>query len=222
VREAAAERREPAAEDLELRAGRVAVRGSPGRGLSLAELAHAGIPNGGDSDARWSEEAIFESSQMAYPYGVHLALVEVDRATGQLTVPRYLVAYDVGRAVNPMLVEGQLVGGLAQGIGGALLEEFVYGADGQLQAATFMDYLLPTAAEVPAVEVLLCEDAPSPLNPLGVKGAGEGGTVAVGAVLANAVADALAPLEGVALELPLSPERVRGWARRAGAGPSAR
>ena len=99
---------------------------------------------------------------MTYPYGVHAAVVEVDTGTGRVRVLRYLVAYEVGRAINPMLVEGQLRGGVAQGIGGALLEEFRYDEDGQPQAITFIEYRLPTAAEIPPVDVLLCQDAPSP------------------------------------------------------------
>jgi CO/xanthine dehydrogenase Mo-binding subunit len=218
LRQAAAERLETAVEDLEMRPGAVAVKGSPGRAVSLVELARfgAGAADEVGGEQRWLEEATFESSHMAYPYGVHLCLVEVDRDTGHVSVPRYLVAYDVGRAVNPMLVQGQIVGGVAQGVGGALLEDFVYDANGQPQAATFMDYLLPSMHEVPEIEVLLREDAPSPLNPLGVKGAGEGGAVGVGAAIANAVADALAPLGVVPTELLLSPGRLRELIRSAG------
>jgi CO/xanthine dehydrogenase Mo-binding subunit len=165
---------------------------------------------------RLSAEAFFEIDHMAYPYGVHLALVEVDRDTGVIAIRRYLIAYDVGRAINPMLVEGQLVGGAAQGIGGSLLEELAYDGAGQLLTASFMDYLLPTAMEVPRrVEVLLREDAPSPLNPLGIKGAGEGGVVGCPAAIANAVVDALG---AEVYELPLTPERVRALARRTGGG----
>ena len=118
-------------------------------------------------------------------------VVRVDRETGDVEVERYLVAYDVGRAVNPMLVEGQIAGGLAQGLGGALFEEFVYDERGEPLSVTFADYLMPTAREVPPVDVLITEDAPSPLNPLGLKGAGEGGINAVGAAIASAIDDAL-------------------------------
>ena len=111
---------------------------------------------------------------MTYPYGVHLAQVEVDPATGGVRVLRYFIAYEVGRAVNPALVEGQLVGGAAQGLGGALLEEFRYDASGQPQCTSFMDYLIPSAAEVPPVGTAIREDAPSPGNPLGVEGRGRG------------------------------------------------
>ena len=120
---------------------------------------------------------------MNYPYGVHAAVVAIDRDTGITTVEKFLIAYDIGCAVNPMLVEGQLQGGLAQGIGGALFEEFNYDAAGQPLASTFADYIMPGSTEVPGAEILLAEDAPSPLNPLGVKGAGEGGINAVGAAI---------------------------------------
>ena len=107
---------------------------------------------------------------------MHIAVVEVDRATGIVKILDYLVTEDVGRKINPMIVEGQVMGGLAQGIGGALLEEFVYDDDGQPQATSFMDYLIPTAMEMPkAIQLISTEDFPTPLNPLGVKGAGEGG-----------------------------------------------
>ena len=160
-----------------------------------------------------SEEARFESEDMTFPYGIHLAAVEVDLDTGSVDVHRYGVAYDIGRAINPLLVEGQIVGGVAQGVGGALFEELAYDDSGQLVSASFMDYLIPTAVEAPRVDVLITEDAPTPRNPLGAKGAGEGGAAAAGAALANAVADALAV---EVTRLPLSPERVVALARGAG------
>ncbi len=159
-------------------------------------------------------EGFFNPEHMVYPYGVHMALVEVDQETGFLTIHKYLIAYDIGRAINPMLVDGQLVGGMAQGLGGAMLEEFAYDGEGQLLSGSFMDYLLPTSMEVPPVDVVLTEDAPSPLNPLGVKGAGEGGAVGVGAALANAVCNALGGKVEIT-RLPLTPERVREAVRAA-------
>jgi carbon-monoxide dehydrogenase large subunit/6-hydroxypseudooxynicotine dehydrogenase subunit gamma len=162
--------------------------------VGLDEIARAARPNEpliagrtpGLTAERW-----FYTDQVTFPYGIHLAQVCVDRGTGQVTVERYLMGYDVGRAVNPMLINGQLVGGFVQGLGGALLEEFVYSEDGQPLSTTFADYLMPTAKDVPAVDVIVSEDAPSPFNPLGVKGAGEGGSNAVGAAIAAAVDDAL-------------------------------
>jgi len=152
-------------------------------------------------------EGWFRADHMNYPYGAHAAILRVDEATCGVKIERFVVACDIGRAVNPMLVEGQLAGGAAQGIGGALLEEFVYDENGQPLATTFADYLLPTAAEVPTIEVLITEDAPSPLNPLGVKGAGEGGINAAGAAIAAAVDDALGRA-GAVTRLPITPRRL--------------
>jgi carbon-monoxide dehydrogenase large subunit len=128
---------------------------------------------------------------MTYPYGVHLAQVELDPGTGGIEVLRYFVAYEVGRAINPATVEGQLVGGALQGIGGALFEELAYSPEGQPLAASLIDYLLPSAREAPEVVTLVTEDRPSASNPLGAKGAGEGGITAAGAAIANAVSDAV-------------------------------
>jgi carbon-monoxide dehydrogenase large subunit len=153
-------------------------------------------------------EAEFRSEHMTYPYGAHVAVVKLDRETGAVRIERYFVAYDIGRAINPMLVEGQIVGGVAQGIGGALYEEFVYDERGEPLSTTFADYLIPTAAEVPPVQVLISEDAPSPLNGLGVKGAGEAGINAVGAAIASAIDDALGR-PGAVTRLPVTPTRLK-------------
>ena len=202
---------EASAVDLRIENGSVFVEGSrDGPSVTLGELAAAVAPGSAGAQRHGPglvATEVFLSDHMTYPYGIHAAVVVVDPATAGCRVVRYLVGYDVGRAVNPMLVEGQLVGGVAQGIGGALLEEFRYDGAGQPLSASFMDYLLPTASEIPAVELVLREDAPSPLNPLGVKGAGEGGINAAGAAIAAAVDDALALPMGV-LRLPISPERL--------------
>lgn len=151
---------------------------------------------------------------MNYPYGMHIAVVAIDADTGGVQVERLAVAYDIGRQVNPMLVEGQILGGLAQGLGGALYEEFVYDERGQPLAVTMADYLLPTIAEMaPRIDVLVTEDAPSPLNPLGLKGAGEGGSSAVGAAIASAIDDALGR-PGAVTQLPVTPARIRALLRR--------
>jgi carbon-monoxide dehydrogenase large subunit/6-hydroxypseudooxynicotine dehydrogenase subunit gamma len=150
-----------------------------------------------------SEEDFFAADKRPFPYGVHVAAVEVDRETGMIKILDYLVSEDVGRKINPMIIEGQMAGGLAQGIGGALLEEFVYDENGQPLATSFMDYLLPTLMEVPRAQLISTEEFPTPHNPLGVKGAGEGGITAAGAALANAVSNAL----GVEVtRLPLKPD----------------
>ncbi len=201
--EQAADELEASPADLVLTAAGVAVAGVPSRVVPLARLlaSHGG---------QIKEENVFRCDLLGFPYGVHMTAVEVDPASGAIHIRRFAIAYDIGRSINPTLVEGQIVGGFAQGIGGAILEEFGFDASGQPLSASFMDYLLPTALEVPDVELLITEDAPSPLNPLGAKGAGEGGTAAVGAALANAVSDAL----GVEVDrLPLDPDYVMELAR---------
>ncbi len=166
--------------------------------------------------------AYFKCDQLTYSYGVHVVRVAVDAETGCLDIVRYIVVEDIGRCINPLIVHGQAVGGAVQGIGGTILEELVYDASGQLVTGTLMDYALPTSQDVPAIEDVILEEAPSPLNPLGVKGAGEGGIVATGAALANAVSHALAPIGVQVTELPLSPNRVKMWLRQAeGASPQA-
>jgi aerobic carbon-monoxide dehydrogenase large subunit len=192
--------------DLFLRDAKVVARGAPERSLSFAELAALALPGpalkSGLSPGI-SEEDFFATDKRPFPYGVHIAVVEVDKETGLLKILDYLVSEDVGRKINPMIIEGQMAGGLAQGIGGALLEEFVYNEDGQPLATSFMDYLLPTAMEVPNAQLISTEEFPTPHNPLGAKGAGEGGITAAGAALANAVSNAL----GVKVtRLPLRPD----------------
>jgi carbon-monoxide dehydrogenase large subunit/6-hydroxypseudooxynicotine dehydrogenase subunit gamma len=202
-------------DELEIADSRVQRRGqAEGASLTLAQIAKSLHPGAPAKELAHlarrglSAEGWFHSEHMNYPYGIHVAQVKVDAGTGQVRVEKYLVSYDVGRAVNPMLVEGQIVGGLAQGLGGALFEEFTYDESGQPQSTTFADYLMVTAHEMPEVDVMITEDAPSPLNPLGLKGAGEGGTNAVGAAVAAAIDDALgAP--GFVTELPVKPMRVQ-------------
>jgi carbon-monoxide dehydrogenase large subunit len=169
--------------------------------LTLAELAR-------EHAAPLSAEATFESAHMVYPYGVHIAAVRVDADTGGVTIERYAIAYDIGKAVNPKLVEGQIAGGMAQGIGGALLEEFLYDGSGEPLSVSFADYLMPTARDIPELSILVTEDAPSPLNPLGLKGAGEGGANPVGAAIASAIDDALGR-PGAVTRLPVSPQRLK-------------
>lgn len=197
--------------DLELVGGRVQVVGDATHGMTLAEVARFLEPVGAHAlgmEPGLGADGWFHTEHMTYPYGIHAAVVSVDPGTGNPTVERYLVGYDVGKALNPLLVEGQIVGGVAQGVGGALLEDFRYAEDGQPQATSFMDYLMPTAHEMPPTEVLITEDAPSPLNPLGVKGAGEGGTNAVAATVAAAVDDALGR-PGLVRAVPITPAALR-------------
>ncbi len=201
VLQAAARSMHIGADQLEVIDGVVVRKGKADSALALHDLAAS-------QSESLVAEAEFNSTHMVYPYGVHIAKVRVDAETGAVAVERYFVGYDIGRAVNPALIEGQLVGGVAQGIGGALFEEFLYSDSGEPLSTTFADYLLPTVREMPAVDVLVTEDAPSPLNPLGMKGAGEGGVNAVGAAIASAIDDAL-QRPGAVSELPVTPQRLR-------------
>jgi carbon-monoxide dehydrogenase large subunit len=144
---------------------------------------------------------------VTYASAAHVAVVEVDAETGGVRILRYVVAHDCGRVVNPLLVDGQIHGGVAQGIGGGLLEELVYDEAGQLLTGTLMDYALPRADEVPAIETIHLE-WPSPRNPLGVKGVGEGGAISPPAALANAVEDALIPFGIRITEGPVTARRI--------------
>jgi carbon-monoxide dehydrogenase large subunit/6-hydroxypseudooxynicotine dehydrogenase subunit gamma len=205
-------------EALELVGGKIVRKHvAQGPSVSLGEIAAALKPGSkflGDATPGLAADGWFESAHMNYPYGVHFAVVRIDRETGAVAVERYFVAYDIGKAVNPMLVEGQIAGGAAQGLGGALFEEFRYDARGEPISTTFADYLLPTAREIPPIDVLISEDAPSPLNSLGVKGAGEGGANAVGAAIAAAIDDAL-QWPGAVTELPVTPQRLSELLRAA-------
>jgi carbon-monoxide dehydrogenase large subunit len=174
--------------------------------LTLAELAR-------EHPTPLCAEATFESSHMVYPYGVHIAAVRIDAETGGVTIERYAIAYDIGKAVNPRLVEGQIAGGLAQGIGGALFEEFLYDDNGEPLSVSFADYLMPTAREIPELSILVTEDAPSPLNPSGLKGAGEGGANPVGAAIASAIDNALQH-PGAVTRLPVTPQRLKALMAR--------
>ena len=198
-------------EEVELVEGGVEVRENRAQRLTLGEIAQLLEPMNAAAmkeEPGFSADGWFRTDHMTYPYGLHAAVVSIDRETGHLAIERFIVGYDVGRALNPTLVEGQITGGVAQGIGGAVYEEFLYSEDGTPLCTTFMDYLIPTVREMPDVEILLTEDAPSPLNPLGVKGAGEGGTTAVAAAIGSAVDDALR-IPGAITSVPIRPLLLR-------------
>jgi aerobic carbon-monoxide dehydrogenase large subunit len=208
---AAAEQLGVDAATLELREGKFFRKNTEAPPIDLNEIAtrvrHSGRLNLGFPELE--ETSYFHSSQMTYSYGVHLAHVAVDPETGMMEVLKYLVVEDVGRCINPLLVQGQTVGSAVQGIGGTILEELVYDENGQLLTGSLMDYLLPTSTDVPDIGSVILEENPSPLNPLGVKGAGEGGIVGTGAALANALSHALADFGIQIKTLPLSPDRIR-------------
>jgi carbon-monoxide dehydrogenase large subunit len=196
---------------LELAEGMVRVIGDPSRALPLGELARRANPLRGavrpGTEPGLEATAYFGPDRGSTASGVHAMQVEVDPETAMVKILRYVVVHDCGRVINPLLVEGQIQGGVAHGIGNAFFEQLRYDESGQLLNASFMDYLLPTAVEVPVVEISHTE-TPSPLNPLGVKGVGEAGCIPTGAAFAQAVEDALGEEGLEILEIPLSPQRL--------------
>ncbi len=210
---------EAAEADIEWSDGKLRVRGAPDRTVSWQEVAAAAyqpgrLPPG--MEPGLEAYGSFALPGLVFPYGAYGALVEVDRETGEVRVQKLLAVDDAGRVINPLLAEGQVHGGIAQGIGQALLEEAVYGEDGQLFTASLGEYAVPRAGQVPEVESELME-TPSPLNPLGAKGIGEAGTIGMPVAIANAVMDALRPLGVRHLDFPFRPERV--WRAIRGQGP---
>lgn len=204
--------------DLELAGGIVTVRGTD-TSMPLADVAatlspyHPRRRPGIGTELR--ADATHVPGPVTYAAGVHAAVVEVDDVTGQVLLRRFVVTHDCGRIVNPAVVEGQIHGGVMQGIGGALYEEVQYDEIGQLATGSFLDYLLPTVAEAPLDFRIAHVDTPSPLNPLGVKGLGEGGAIGPPAAIANAVEDALHDLGVVVRSCPLTPDRVHRLIREA-------
>jgi len=210
ARKVVAHQLEAAPEDIELRDGKFSVKGSPEKGMVLAEVAGAAyIPENlpEDMEPGLEETAFYDPSNFVFPFGAHAAVVDVDAETGKVSLVRYVAVDDCGPAINPMLIDGQVHGGITHAIGQALYERVHYDEDGQLVTGTFVDYALPSAAELPSFETDRTE-TPSPTNALGVKGVGEAGTIAASAAVTNAVIDALRPLGVTYLNMPLSPMRV--------------
>jgi aerobic carbon-monoxide dehydrogenase large subunit len=202
---------EAAPEDIELVEGKYQVRGSPDKFKTMAEIAGAAhippqeLPT--DIELGLEETSIYDPENFVFPFGAHACVVEVDGETGKVEVIRYVAVDDCGPAINPMLIDGQIHGGITHAIGQALYEQVVYDADGQLVTGTFVDYALPTAAELPSFETDRTETR-SPVNSLGVKGIGEAGTIAATPAVTAAVLDALAPLDVKWIDMPLTPKRV--------------
>src|SRR6266850_5646714 len=193
---AAAALLEAAPGDVEIDDGKVFVRGAPGSAVDLARVVQASIPTfarPGVASPDFEATAYHHVPTVTYASAVHVAQVEVDVGTGHVTLLRYVVAHDCGRVINPIIVEGQVHGGVAQGVGGGLFEEIAYDASGQLLSGTLMDYVVPRADDLPWIDCVHLE-YPSPRNPLGAKGLGEGGAISPPAAIANAIDDALAPL----------------------------
>jgi aerobic carbon-monoxide dehydrogenase large subunit len=212
---AAAHMLEASPEDLEVHDRMVRVRGVPGSGIPVRELAEKirlgwDLPEG--MEPGLEERELHDPADISYSYATHAAAIAVDPETGEIEIERYVVVHDCGVIVNPMIVDGQIHGGVAQGLGGALLEDMVYDTDGNPLTATFMDYLLPSSGEVPDM-VVEHTQVPSPFIPGGMKGMGEGGTIAPAAAIGNALADAVPEIADLVTETPLSPSRVWTWIR---------
>jgi carbon-monoxide dehydrogenase large subunit len=211
---------EAAPEDIEVQGDKFAVKGSPEKGMTLAEVAGAAyvsdIPEG--MEPGLEETTFYDPENFVFPFGAHACIVDVDPDTGKVDVVRYVAVDDCGKAINPLMIDGQIHGGIVHAIGQALYERVAYDADGQLQTGTFVDYALPTAAELPSFELDRTE-TPSPVNSLGAKGVGEAGTIAASAAVTNAVIDALRPLGVTYINMPLAPMRM--WEAIRAAGDSA-
>jgi carbon-monoxide dehydrogenase large subunit len=202
---------EAAPEDIELAGEKFHVRGSPAKFKTMVEIAGAAHipPQEMSPDIELGLEATsaYDPDNFVFPFGAHACIVDVDPETGKVKVIRYVAVDDCGPAINPMLIDGQVHGGVTHAIGQALYERIAYDDDGQLITGSFVDYALPTAAELPSFETDRTE-TPSPVNSLGVKGVGEAGTIAATPAVTAAVLDALAPLGVTWLDMPLSPMRV--------------
>jgi len=207
-------------EDIEVDGANYSVKGSPDKVKTIQEIAFAldlafDTPEG--MEPYLDETAYHDTPNCTFPFGTHIALVEVDEETGHVDLVRYVAVDDVGKKINPLIVDGQLHGGIAQGVGQALWEETIYGDDGQLLSGSLLDYALPRASWLPAFE--LDETVtPSPVNPLGVKGVGEAGCIASTAAVANAVIDALSPLGIRHLDMPYTAQKVWGAIQSAKGG----
>jgi len=217
---------EAAPEDIELAGGEFRVKGQPDKTMTMAEIAGAAhIPPQelpAEIEPGLEESAFYDPENFVFPFGAHACVAEVDVETGKVRVVRWVAVDDCGPAINPMLIDGQVHGGVTQGIGQALYEQVVYDSEGQLVTGSFVDYAIPTAAELPDFETDRTE-TPSPVNSLGVKGVGEAGTIAASPAVVNAVIDALRPLGVDYIDMPLTPMRV--WqaieaAREGGSGPA--
>jgi carbon-monoxide dehydrogenase large subunit len=224
ARKIAAHLLEAAPEDVELADGKYQVKGSPDKGLALGDISLAAyvpenLPEG--MEPGLEETNFYDPENFVFPFGAHAAIVEVDAETGKVDLKRYVCVDDCGPAINPLLIDGQVHGGITHGVAQALYEQVVYDESGQLVTGSFVDYALPTAAEMPSFETDRTE-TPSPTNSLGVKGVGEAGTIASSPTIVNGVIDALRPLGIDYIDMPLTPLRV--WqaiqaAQGSGSGP---
>jgi carbon-monoxide dehydrogenase large subunit len=211
----AAERLEAAPADIELVAGEARVRGVPASALPLRTIAESAwlgwdLPEG--MEPGLEQKHVHNPKDISYSYATHAAAVAVDLETGEVEVERYVVVHDCGVVVNPMIVDGQIHGGTAQGLGGALFEAIEYEPDGRPMTHTLLDYLVPTSGEMPDIVVEHTEH-PSPFVPGGMKGMGEGGAIAPAAAIGNAIAAAIPEIADLVTETPMTPVRLRTWIR---------
>jgi aerobic carbon-monoxide dehydrogenase large subunit len=210
ARTIAAHQMEVAESDLEFSGGTFTVRGSPDQAMPIGAIAFEAftahnLPDG--LEPNLTAETSFDPPNCTFPFGTHVCVVEVDEETGRVDLLKYVAVDDCGNQINPLIVEGQVHGGIVQGVAQALFEEAVYDENGNLLTSTLADYLVPSAAEMPSFS-LGTTVTPSPTNPLGVKGVGEAGTIAAAQAVINAIVDALSPLGVTNMPMPASPQRV--------------
>ena len=201
---------ECSAEDLEFEDGKFSVKGVPDKGITIQEVAlqaHVATKLPAGMEPGLQATSVFEPSNFTFPFGTHICVVEVDTQSGEIEIRKYVAVDDCGKVINPLIVDGQVQGGIAQGLGQALLEEVVYDEDGQLVTGSLMDYAVARAEDLPPLEFARTE-TPSPVNPMGVKGVGEAGTIGSTPSIVNAVVDALAPFGVTHIDMPLKPEKI--------------
>jgi len=210
AREIAAYLLEADPEDLVFSEGKFSVKGVPKKGITIQQIAleaHIAKNLPKKMEPGLSATSVFEPSNFTFPFGTHVCVVEVDPKSGGIEIKKYVAVDDCGKVINPLLVDGQVQGGIAQGLGQALYEEVVYDENGQILTGSLMDYALPKAVDIPWLELARTE-TPTPVNPLGVKGVGEAGTVGSTPAIVNAVVDALAPFGATHIDMPLTPEKI--------------
>jgi aerobic carbon-monoxide dehydrogenase large subunit len=208
-------------DDLSFAEGRFSVKGVPKKGLTIQQLAQSAqvaknLPKG--MEPGLTADSQFEPSNFTFPFGTHICVVEVEPQTGRIEIKKYIAVDDCGKVINPLLVDGQIQGGIVQGMGQALFEEVIYDENGQLLTGSLMDYALPRAANLPRLNLIRTE-TPTPVNPLGIKGIGEAGTIGSTPVIVNAVVDALAPFGVTHIDMPLTPQKI--WSLCQGTKPTA-
>lgn len=198
------------ADDLVFSEGCFSVKGVPRKALTIPQIAQQAhganyLPKGLESGL--AAEATFEPANFTFPFGAHICVVEVEPETGKVTIKKYIAVDDCGKVINPLLVDGQVQGGIVQGLGQALFEEVIYDENGQLLTGSLMDYALPRAADLPRFKLARTE-TPTPVNPLGIKGIGEAGTIGSTPAVVNAVVDALAPFGVTHIDMPITAQKI--------------